>query len=424
MKFRDSTVVRTVATLATLILWDWLSKLYAISMQLKLGQIATDQLHPSDGAAIEFSMMETFFNNGKLHAGVLVAILLVIWWTAIKRWTANKPKTGGGTALALLIGLSSMLCYAPDASAYYEKTDRAEWAEIGANQSAFLMPVLGNNKDKQVQFGSIEYLAKNKVGAKRVQIPHAKADNTSAVFDYYVPTHKLFLLDRTPFTREWTKSAAKGTSVKNEGFRFESADSLSIETAITVSALVTEEDAAKFFYWFGTANTQPSTDPQVVFNSISYGRSLANVMDDVVRSRVQTVLAKEFGKRKLIVGISEKAAIIDIVEKIVKEEFAVKGITILFLGYADELTLDEKVQHVLNDTFIVQAKFANKDAYEAVLALDKRQADINFTNSTAAAVQKWNGVITLPSFLIASDNFFNSIMSWFKGFGGTDGGKK
>jgi hypothetical protein len=302
------------------------------------------------------------------------------------------------------------------AYAYFDKTDRAEWVEIGGNQSAFMLPMVGDNKDKQKQFGSLNYLNDNKVGAKRVQIPHVKADNTGTFTDYYVSSHKLYLVDRTPYAREWVDAHDRGTSNKKEGFRFESADSVNIGTGITIAAYVTEEDAAKFFYHFGTQNVATgtsSTDPQSQFASVGYGRSLAEIMDTVVRAKVQATLAKEFGRLKFKDAILAKAKIIDTVESSVKAEFASKGITISFIGYAESLSFDDNIQNAINQVVIADFKYMNKDALMAVTDIDERNAKIGVTNATSETMKKWNGQINLPSFMIISEKFTEMFSGWF-----------
>ena len=314
------------------------------------------------------------------------------------------------------VAIAAMVLVASfNASAYYDKTDRAEWIEIGANQSAFMIAMTGANKTNQSKFGSVAYLEENKVAAKRVQIPHIKADNTGALTDYYVSSHRVFILDRTPYTRDWSNAVDKGTSTKKEGFRFESSDSFPIETAVTASALVTEEDAAKFFYWFGSANQQTNGSPEQVFASVAKGRSLAEVMDTVVHSRIQVLLAREFGKRKLIEGMQSKAVIMDIVETTVKQEFAKQGITITSIGFSSDLTYEPKIQDALDSAFIAQMKLANKEAYNVSLDLDKRDAENGVIRAQGETMRKWDGKLSFPSFMVMSDKLMDMFSGWFSG---------
>ena len=406
-----STIIwRSIVTVVSLFIWGYLQSLVSIGSQLALGSAGVDQLRNSDAAIVQLTLLQKIASS---NFSLLLFIALLVWmWYPVLRKFMSRHDGSGPLVLALALG-AAMYSVPQNGLAYYDKIDRAEWAEIGANQSAFMLPMVGANKDKQGQYGSIEYLQANKVAAKRVQIPHAKADNTSMFTDYYVSTHRLFLLDRTPYAREWHSAATKGTSAKNEGFRFESSDSLTIETAVAISAFVKEEDAAKFFYWFGATSAPKSAEPGAVFASVANGRSLSDVMDSIVRPRVQTLLAKGYGRYKLIEGITKKADIMDDLEKVLKAEFAEQGITIRSVGYADELTLSDSVQKVLNEMFTVQLRYANREAYASTLNIDRQRAEIGVTEATALTMQKWNGQINFPSVLVASENFLKNIFGFF-----------
>jgi energy-coupling factor transporter transmembrane protein EcfT len=362
--------------------------------QLKLSEDAVNQLDNSDAAYLQFQVL-----NHLNHIQSFVALLFTlgcvfIWRDKLKKLSAKAPSVGVAIALIFFA-----LTFTSSAHAYYDKTDRAEWVNIEANQSAFLIPAVGANKTSQKQFGSIEYLMDNKVAAKRVQIPHVVAPNTALMSDYYVPGATLYLVDRTPYTREWVNASDRGTSTKKEGFHFESADSINLRTGVIISASVSEEDAAKFFYWFGTAAIQNSQKPEDVFASVKYGKSLADVMDTVVRAKVQQVLAKEFAKRTFVKGIGDKAAIMDLVEQTVKDEFQKKGITIAFVGFAEELSFDPRIQKALDDSVIASVQYANKDALMAVIEINRKTAEIGIINAQAATMQKWNGVVNFPFFM-------------------------
>lgn len=271
--------------------------------------------------------------------------------------------------------------------------------------------MVGANKTSQKQFGSVEYLAENKVPAKRIQIPHVIAANTALMSDYYVPAATLYIVDRTPYTREWVDAADRGTSTHKEGMRFESADSIDITTGISISASVTEENAAKFFYNFGTNAVAVSTKPEDVFASAKYARSLAEVMDTVVRGKVHQVLALEFAKRKFMTAISDKAAIMMEVERAVKAEFLDKGITIAFVGYAEGLTFDPAIQGALNNSVIISINYSVKDAALSLTEIDRKNAEISVIRAQAATMQKWNGQINFPFFI--PDSLIQTVNGWF-----------
>lgn len=401
------TMWRIGATAVTYIIATVAATILKLLANTTLENAAVGQLENSDAAFAQFTLINRFVSGQSVVTILMLLSWLAIWHKPLKQLNTKAPSIIG----ALIVVIAAVSCAKP-AHAYYDKTDRAEWVNIEANQSAFLIPATGANKTSQKQFGSIEYLADNKVAAKRVQIPHIVAANTALVSDYYVPGATLYLVDRTPYTREWVNASDRGTSNKKEGFHFESADSINIRTGITISASVSEEDAAKFFYWFGTAAIQNSQKPEDVFASVKYGKSLSEVMDTVVRAKVQQVLAKEFGKRKFLTAIQEKAIIIDSVEQTVKSEFAAKGITVAFVGYAEELSFDGRIQKALDDSVIATIQYSNKDAMFAVVELNKKTAEIDVIRGYAATMQKWNGQLNFPFFI--PDSLVQAIAGFMK----------
>lgn len=396
---------RILLTIGAFIAYFTLSHLFMAEAILQTGAAAVSQLSNSDSGYRSWILSDMFWKTN-WPTILFIVSLIGIWW---------KPAKGIFLPAALVFTVFSVTAVTvpENAYAYYDQTDRAEWFNIEANQSAFLIPMYGANKDKQAQFGSIEYLAANKVAAKRIQIPHAKADNTSAFRDYYVSTAKLFLLDRTPVQREWAASVSKGTSDKDQGFTFETAEGSNIGAAIGIAAYVTEEDAAKFFYWFGAANST-SQKPEDTFASAAYAKSLAEVMDGVVRMRVHALLAKEFGKRPFLMAVRAKAEVIDTVEAAIKAEFKEKGITVSFVGYASQLDFAKDIQTAIDEAIVNTIKEQNKAAYNVAIDLDQRRADIKVTEAKALTMQKWDGKITMPNFLMLGKEFMDWIGSFFK----------
>ena len=368
---------------------------------------AVGQLENSDAAYMKFALMNRFVGTGWPAALTMLVGFYFIWRAPMKSWHPKAP----GAFITLVTACVTVFACSP-AHAYYDKTDRAEWVNIEANQSAFLIPALGANKTSQKQFGSVDYLTENKVAAKRVQIPHVIAANTALMNDYYVPGATLYIVDRSPYTREWVDATDRGTSSKKEGMRFESADSIDITTGVSISASVTEADAATFFYYFGAGAVAPTQDPAAVFTSVKYGRSLAEVMDTNVRARVHSLMALEFAKRKFMVAIGDKAAIMALVEKTVQDEFAKKGITISFVGFAEGLTFDTKIQAALNDSVIASIQYGVKDALLAVIEINRKNAEIDVIKAQAATMQKWNGQINFPFFM--PDSIAQAITGWLK----------
>ena len=376
-----------------------------VSASLTAGHAALGQFEPSDQSYLA-SQAGMDANNGKSVIPFLASLfaLSLIWVPFIIKYLNASVASS-----ALLIAL-----FVSNAHAYYDHQDRPEYVEVGMNQSAFLIQEVGDNKNGQAKFMSQEYLEANKIAMKRIQIPHVIMKNPGWTQDMYIPAARLILVDRSPFMREWVASPTKGTSSADESFSFESADSVNINTGITISAVVKEEDAVKFLYNFGSVAPQGDpNEPATQFNSVVYGKSLEQVMDKNVRGKVQAVLAREFGKRAFLDCIKQKADIIGIVEKEVSDLYATKGITIEYIGFADSLNFDPAIQAAINKVVVANLDAAAADALNRTLMIKTVQADIAVKEGVAAAVQKWNGDIKLPSFMVVSDGFAKSITDLF-----------
>lgn len=404
---KPETYLRIVTTAILYFACGVLHTVLTASSNLALGNVAVGQLQDSNQAYVEWTLANRFLNGGVLPLILFLGGLLLIWWKPLK--AKNEGLAKGAAVAAVVVVLAFA---ASPAHAYYDTTDRAEWVNIEANQSAFLIPAVGANKTSQKQFGSVEYLAENKVASKRVQIPHVVAANTAMLKDYYVPGATLYLIDRTLYTREWVDSIDRGTSSKKEGMHFESADSVDMSTGISITATVTEENAATFFYNFGTSGVAQSQKPEDVFASVKYGKSLADVMDTAVRSRVHQLLALEFAKRKFLTAISDKAVIMGIVEQTVKDEFKLKGITITSVGFAEGLTFDPKIQEAVNSSVIAGIQYASRDALLAVVEINKKNAEVDVIKAQADTMRKWNGAINFPFFI--PESLAQAIAGWFK----------
>ena len=392
---------------------------YAIALQIGAtieiaktpiaGALAVEQLQDSDAKYISSTYLTRFMTN--TNSGVIISLLFFLGLFLIWR----KP------IMQIFFTVFTLLLFLvpPPALAYYSKTNYAEVVEILPNQTAFLIPEVGKNKEHQASFLSVDYLNENKVAMKRVEIPHQKLQNSGLLSDYYVPEARLLVIDRTPTTREWVTATNRGTSAVDQGFNFESRESINIRTGIVLSAFVREEDAAKFVYWFGSRtqpNTEQLTDEQR-FASVVYGRSLAEVVDDNVRHKVQSVLAREFGKYEFAEAVTKKAEIIAEVEKQVKEAFVPMGITIAFLGYAEPLSFEDEIQKSINAVFIAQKEAERSVALMTTVPYEQAIVNINYINAEAEALKevanKWNGAINLPNWVILPQEVMGAINNLF-----------
>lgn len=342
--FRDQ-VVRGVATLVAILLYGWINFLLNPVATLLSGKYALKQFENNDASyAVSYFGMN-FFGNLGIPALVLLIVFVAIWWKPIKSFI--KP---GGVAAIML---SSILFFAANAFAYYDKADYTEAYFILPNESAFFIPDVGANKDSQSQFGSEDYLKANKVPAKRFIVPHAKFSGSGLWSDFYVPTGRLIIVDRTPYNREWVKASHRGTSTKDECFPCQSSEGLNITVEISIATSVLEENAARYLYFFGVKPPAGDrTRPDVIFTSVFYGRTLTEIMDTVGRGKVQALVCNEFTTRTLDRANAEASKIMEAIEKGATAFFASRGITLDYIGWAGTFAFDQPVQDAINRRYV------------------------------------------------------------------------
>ncbi len=335
---------RLVATIVAVIIYGVANALYAPEATLLAGQQAGRQFANDDSSFLASSyIMRLLSGLSGLMTLVLVLVVAVIWWAPIRRWMSPLA-----LAAILLTGLP-----ARPASAYYDKTDFTEAYTILPNESAFWIPDVGANRDNQSQLESEEYLKANKVAVKRFIVPHQKLSGSGGFFDFYVPAGRLVIVDRTPFSREWVAVSHRGTSPKDESFPCQSKEGLNIAVGVSIGASVLEANAARYLYRFGVLSPAGDrSDPKVIFTSVYYSRKLADVMDDVGRKKVQTLVCDEITSRSFDKANEEAVQIMQAVKQKATDYFAAVGITLDFIGWADTFTFDPEVQHAVNRRYI------------------------------------------------------------------------
>src|ERR1019366_1985459 len=221
------------------------------------------------------------------------------------------------------------------------------------NESAFWIPEVGANMNSQVKFGSEEYYAHDKIAAKRFVIPHTKLENSGRWSNYYVPSGRLIVVDRTPYTREWTSDSNRGTSKKDQAFRCQSSEGLNIISEVSIATSVEEDNAAKFLYFFGVNNPKcDRAQPECVFTSVYYGKSLSEVMDNVGRGLVQTAVCDELSKHTLDMDNQQSSTIMQVVGKNAAIFLNSRGITLNYIGWAGTFTFDSAVQDAINKRYV------------------------------------------------------------------------
>lgn len=282
--------------------------------------------------------------------------------------------------------------------------------EIGTNETAFVVPLEGSGETDQKKFMSLEYLQQAKVAAKRVTI--ALRYRKIGRFYYeaeWIPTMRLIKVNRTPVTREWVEPIQQGTTGKDDSIQVESKDSIGFSVGVNITALVAEEDAAKFLYYYA-------------------GKPLEEVVDQNVRGYVTSVLSREFGSRNLEQCKTDKKAIADLLQQDCQETFSKMGITISNLGLVGGLNYtDKEIQQSINNAYTAGMKIlqtqndaeaqkninlkelsiaqnnramAEEFAKAAQSQVQKTELEIDLTKAQAMkiAAERWNG--SMPSSIL------------------------
>lgn len=346
--------VRLLLTMMSVFSYVSISRLSTNVGGLITSKVAGKQFEASDASYLMSDQVMSFFSHSYLPLIALFFVTCLIWWKPVSTFI-NENKEKLVSAVICIVVATAM--FSTSAFAYYDVKDWNEPYFILPNESAFFVPDVGDNKSSQTKFGSEAYLLSNQIPAKRFSIPHVKLENSGFWSNYYVPSGRLIVVDRTPFAREWVASAAKGTSTQNQGFTVQSKEGLNMTVGISIAASVMEQDAAKFLFRFGVKPpTGDRTKPEVIFTSVYYGKSLTEVMDSVIRSKVQALLSKEFTTREFIKCNAESDLIMTNVEKNLIEFLKGVGITLDYIGWADTFEFDHNIQDAINRKFV-----ANQD---------------------------------------------------------------
>lgn len=346
-------------------------------------------VHQFDNSNVSYGVSQTYrFFTGTLPTILLFAVLLKVWW---------RPLKGLFVPVLLMCVAASII----PAHAYYDKQNWTEVYFILPNESAFFIPDVGANKEGQSAFGSEAYLRENKIAAKRFEVPHVKIPNSAWLSDYYVPAGRLIIVDRTPYNREWTASADRGTSPKNEAFPCQTNEGINVTAEVSIATSVTEDNAPRFLFWFGVKPPLGDrTKPETIFASVFLGRTLTEVMDGVIRGKIQQLVASEISSRTLDQANAQMPIMLANIEKAARAFLESRGITLDYIGWAGTFTFDKDVQQAINDRYSA-AKI------EPVLPVLRTKAVLD-------AMARWNGQLptSLSGLWLLPLNIWDGIQSW------------
>lgn len=371
-----SVLKRLLLSAVVVMLYGWINALLSPVATIMSAQMAGKQFENSDVSYVVSSLGMNFFGNVGVSALALLAVLVWIWWAPLKALIksigddSSTPKA----VVAVLVASGIAFGMVDNALAYYDKSNYTEAYFILPNESAFFIPDVGANKDSQVAFGSEQYYAANKIPAKRYEIPHVKLENSGLWSNYYVPSSRLIIVNRAPYSREWTASATRGTAKKDESLPCQSSEGIDVTTEIAIATSITETDAAKYLYFFGVEPPAGNrAEPAVIFTSVFHARDLNVVMDNVVRTKIQGLICKQIGSRTLDKVNADSTAIMDAAEGEVKKFLTTRGITLDAIGWAGTFSFGREVQKAIDDRFIAATVAGSIPTLQKLADIDVRR---------------------------------------------------
>ena len=270
--------------------------------------------------------------------------------------------------------------------------DTPEFVTIGASQTAFLVPLIGDTGDQGV-FESEELLLEAKVATKEIQIPHRWVQTGRSVYTgEYRPTATLIVVERKPVSRSWESGDSSAAS-SNRAIFGETSDNIGIYVGMNCTAMIEEKDAAKFLYRY---NNTP----------------LETIIDTDIKKMVEDRFNIETAKYASTDLGAKKGEIMEAVKTYVVDYFKDYGITITVLGLKEGISFENPaIQTAIDKKFeseqklVIQqneneANLAKAEAEaKAMLMLAQAQADANRLLSesltdeilTQMYYEKWDG---------------------------------
>lgn len=311
--------------------------------------LALRQMDASNADAAKLRTFDAGKDAATMLAGAITLLAAVACFGKDAKVAFGKFRTYVYRMTTLSVAFVAMLLLNGCMKPY----DKPEFVEVDTSETGFLIPLEGD-ATQQEKFQSEEYLKQRKVATKRVQITHRWLQEGRIVTDgRWIPTVRLVKVNRSPVTRTWTTpqntSAGSTAAMRtDQAIWIESGDSVGFSMGFACTAFISEQDAARFLYWYPSG-------------------SLADVMDHEVRGRVQQVAAEVAAKYPLDILRARKQEISDAVKVDLTNFFATRGVTITTIGMFGGMTYENpEIQKAIDGTFIAQQlKVVAEAKYEA-----------------------------------------------------------
>lgn len=252
--------------------------------------------------------------------------------------------------------------------------DKPEFVDIASNETAFIIPLTGKTSD-QSALASEDYLRKNMVAAKRVQVTHEWRQTGRAYWSgKWVPNMMVLKVDRSPVSVSW------GASSGPQRISAESLESIGFTVPIAMTVMIEEKNTPLFLSKY-TAN-----------------KKLADVVNENVNPYVNAKTSEKFAPFTLAKCRTQKNEIVATIAEDTKKFFAEYGITVTQFGSTDGLTYDSaEIQSAINKQAILQAEGKALDEKE-INSAKQRAIDLkNASNEASIAREKASAVQSLKA---------------------------
>lgn len=272
----------------------------------------------------------------------------------------------GVFALALVVVLSFASCMRP--------YDKPEFVDIASNETAFIIPLTGKTSD-QSALASEDYLRKNMVAQKRVQVTHEwRQTGRMHTTGKWVPNMMVIKVDRSPVSVSWGKDSG---SLRVSA---ESLESIGFTVPIAMTVMIEEKNTPLFLSKY-TAN-----------------KKLIDVVNENIQPYVNAKSSEKFAPYTLVQCRTQKNAIVTTIAEDTKKFFADYGITITQFGSTDGLNYDSaEIQNAIDKQAILQAEGKALDEKE-LNSRKQREIDLkNATNDANIAREKASAVASLKA---------------------------
>lgn len=207
--------------------------------------------------------------------------------------------------------------------------------EIGPNETAWVVPLVGDTQGDQTKFNSVDYLNNQKVARKRIIIDKVTRSTGRWWFEYeWIPSVRVVTVDRSLVSREWVDNLA--TPGENEGISVNTRDNISLTVGLTVTATIEEKGASTYLYYHGD-------------------KPLKQVIDENIRNFAIAELNRQVSAMTLTQFQTNQTVIYQSLFEDAKKAFAERGISIEYLGNAKGWHFaDKNIQEAINKSFIAQ----------------------------------------------------------------------